>query len=125
MKMIDLKCAQCGKSIKVEENRRFCFCTYCGSKIDIPNEVESVLRSSSDQADEIRLKELEIEKEKQSLRGTLIKVWVFAVVVLAVVAIEILMKDRDNPNSLGYLLLLVDFNMALWPVLFIKKGSRK
>ena len=40
MKMIDLKCAQCGKSIKVEENRRFCFCTYCGSKIDIPNEVE-------------------------------------------------------------------------------------
>ncbi len=80
---------------------------------------------SNDQANEIRLKELEIEKEKMKLRGTLIKVWVFIVVVLAVVAIEILMKDRDNPNSLGYLLPLVDFNMALWPVLFIKKGSGK
>ena len=109
----------------MEENRRFCFCSHCGARIDISNEMGNRALDSSDKAGEIRLKELEIEKEKMNLRGTLIKVWVFIVVVLAVVAIEILIRDSDNPNSLGYLLLLIDFNVAVWPALFIKKGSGK
>ena len=74
--------------------------------------------------DEIRLMELELEKEKLNLKGTLIKVWVFIIVALAVAAIEILLRDKDNPNSLGYLLLLIDFNAAMWPAVFLMKGDR-
>ena len=125
MKTIDMKCVKCGKTIRVEDDRNCCFCSYCGSRIDIIADKPRNSIGSYDQANEIRLKELEIEKEKMNLRGTLTKVWVFIVVVLAVVAIEILMKDRDNPNSIGYLLLLVDFNLAVWPALFIKKGTGK
>ncbi len=74
--------------------------------------------------DEVRLKELKIEK-KVTLKGTLIKVWVFIVVALAAVAIEILLQDKDNPNSVGYLLLLIDFNAIMWPAIFLLKDKNK
>ena len=89
---------------------------------DVTKERETLNRSDDD---EVRLRELEIEKEKIGLKGTLIKVWVFIMAVLAIVAIEILMKDKENPDSPGYLLLLIDFNVALWPVLFINKKTGK
>ena len=73
---------------------------------------------------EIRLKELEMEKSKLELRSTLVKVWAFCIVALAVAAIEILLRDKDNPNSVGYLMLLIDFNLAMWPPL-IMKGKKK
>jgi len=76
---------------------------------------------------EIRLKELEMEKSKMELRSTLVKFWVFCIVVLAVVAIEVLIRDKDNPDSFGYLLLMIDFNLVIWPPLILgsKKGKDK
>ena len=76
---------------------------------------------------EIRLKELEMEKSKLELRSTLVKIWAFCIVALAVAAIELLLRDKDNPNSVGYLMLLIDFNLALWPPLIMKafKESKK
>ena len=128
MKMIDLKCVQCGGNTKVEDDRRSSFCSHCGTRIDL----EAYKKMQSNDApsyengvDEVRLKELEIEKEKVNLKGTLIKVWVVIVVALAVAAIEILLRDKDNPNSLGYLLLLIDFNAVMWPALFLMKDKRK
>ena len=126
MKMIDLKCEQCGRNTKMEDDRLFCYCSYCGVRIDLEaykTQSTSVLHKESE-VDEIHLKELEIEKEKINLKGTLIKVWVFIVVAIAAATIEILLKDKDNPNSVGYLLLLVDFNVAMWPALFLMKDKR-
>ena len=74
---------------------------------------------------EIRLQELEMEKSKLELRNTLVKIWVFCIVALAIVAIKILLRDNDNPNSFGYLLLLVDFNLAMWPPLIMKGIERR
>ena len=129
MKMIDLKCAQCGGNTKIEDNNRlFCFCSCCGTRIDIEAykkiQAASILQPENAE-DEVRLKELEIEKEKVTLKGTLIKVWVFIVVALAVAAIEILLRDKDNPNSLGYLLLLIDFNAVMWPAIFLLTDKNK
>ena len=127
MKMIDLKCVKCDRNTKVEEDRRFCFCSHCGTRIDLEAYKKMQLTGApnyEDGVDEVRLKELEIEKEKVNLKGTLIKVWGVIVVALAVAAIEILLRDKDNPNSLGYLL-LVDFNVAMWPALFLMKDKRK
>ena len=76
--------------------------------------------NNKDLDQEIRLKELELEQSRMELRGRLVKVWVFCIAVLAIAAIKILMKDRDNPNSLGYLLMLIDFNLAMWPPLIVK-----
>ena len=128
MKIIEMKCILCGENTSVEDNRRFCFCSYCGTRIDLCDFREMQSTGTSycvNGEDEIRIKELEIEKGKNDLKETLIKVWVFIVVALASVAIEILLKDKDDPNSLGYLLLLVDFNVAVWPTVFLIKENKR
>lgn len=128
MKMIDIKCVYCGENIRKENGRRICFCSSCGTRIDLCDFREMQSTGTSycvNGEDEIRIKELEIEKGKNDLKETLIKVWVFIVVALASAAIEILLKDKDNPNSLGYLLLLVDFNVAVWPTVFLIKENKK
>lgn len=102
MKMTDIRYKKSGEALKNEEK-------------------------NTDTKEKVRLAELELEKEKLSLRGTIIKVWIFVVLALAVVSIEILLKDKDNPDSIGYLLLLIDFNAAIWPAvaLFGKKEKRR
>lgn len=131
MKMIDIRCKKCGADLKIEEHRSFCFCSYCGGKIavnDFCRDSSEIRDADKPGADEkVRLAELELEKEKLNLRGTIIKVWIFIIVAIAVAAIEILLRDKDNPDSLGYLLLLIDFNAAMWPALFLfgNKGKKK
>ena len=50
IKMISVKCPDCGASLDVEEGRRQCFCSYCGAKVMINNENEYIYRTI-DEAD--------------------------------------------------------------------------
>lgn len=73
IKLITLKCPDCGASIEIEDNREHAFCTYCGAKILIHNENEYVYHyvdeaevKQAETERELRLKELEIaEKERE------------------------------------------------------------
>ena len=40
MKIISLRCPQCGADLNVESSRQFIFCEYCGQKIYIDDEVQ-------------------------------------------------------------------------------------
>ena len=33
MKMVSLRCTNCGKTITLEKGQKMCFCTYCGSQL--------------------------------------------------------------------------------------------
>lgn len=39
MKMYQLKCPSCGATIEVELDRKYMFCTYCGSKIYLDDNI--------------------------------------------------------------------------------------
>ena len=133
VEMIKIQCAQCGANMEIEEDRKICFCTYCGAKMLLDDGTRSYTYRHIDEArikeaevnEKIRLKELEIEKDKTRLRNILIVIWITLVIAVAVFAVVILLKDRDNPNSLGYMLILIDFNLAVWPVLFYRKDKTK
>ena len=58
VKLISVRCPDCGARLDIEEGRTQCFCSYCGTKIFINNENEYVYR----QVDEARIKESENEK---------------------------------------------------------------
>ena len=72
MKMISLKCPECGADIDIEEGHKQCFCKYCGTKILIDDGNSTYTYRKVDEArikeaevdKAIRLKELEIEQEK-------------------------------------------------------------
>lgn len=60
MKTISLKCPNCGQNLTANEDRAFCFCQYCGTKVLIQNENEHIIRH----VDETRLKKLEMKQQK-------------------------------------------------------------
>ena len=79
MKLKTLKCPECNANIEIEENRKTCFCTYCGCSILIDDESTTINHNytytkrdearirSDERKEKIRLKELENE-EKQKKR---------------------------------------------------------
>ena len=93
IKLISLKCPECGAALSVEENRKQAFCSYCGVGIVLQKENEYVIRTVNDaevvrakteqmvamkkaEVDPIRLqkdaivksKELELKKKERELQ---------------------------------------------------------
>ena len=64
VKLIAVKCPECGATLNIEENRSQAFCTYCGAKVLIHNENEHIYRNI-DEADIARTNNERIVKEKQ------------------------------------------------------------
>lgn len=74
IKLVSVKCPDCGAILSIEENRASAFCTYCGAKVIISNENEYIYRTideaeikKSEDRKEIRLKELELERHEREL----------------------------------------------------------
>lgn len=70
MKVIPMKCPECGATIEVEEGRQKCFCTYCGTQLylddEVKREVHEHIHHEINEAD-IRKAEAYEEIEKQRL----------------------------------------------------------
>ena len=123
MRLQAIKCSECGANLDLEEELKFCFCKYCGCKIILDDNLQTIIHRKIDEArireaeykEKVRLKELDIEENKAKLRNKLIVVWISVVIIIAIISIIILVFDKDNPDSMGYMLLLVDFNIAAWP----------
>lgn len=58
IKMIKVKCPECGGTMDIGQNRDMAYCTYCGTKILIHNENEKIYR----RIDEARIRETETER---------------------------------------------------------------
>jgi hypothetical protein len=72
MKVIPLKCPECGATIQVEEGRQKCFCTYCGTQLyfDDGNKTityHEIKEHTERTIDEARIKEAENERLKMEL----------------------------------------------------------
>ena len=85
MKVISLKCPECGASLSIEEGRTQCFCQYCGTKIMLDDErsytktIHTIDDTKIRQAEinrEIQLKKMEIEEKKDRRKriGIILKV---------------------------------------------------
>ena len=60
MKMYQLVCPSCGANVEIEEGRKSCFCSYCGNKIYLDDEVKRVeITKHTIYTDEARIKEIE------------------------------------------------------------------
>lgn len=56
MNVVKLSCPNCSANLEVDSSAKICFCTYCGTKILLQNENETVVRN----IDEARIKEAEL-----------------------------------------------------------------
>lgn len=64
MKVISVKCPECGATLDVDESRTQVFCSYCGSKVLLQNENEHIIRV----VDEAGVKRAETDKMVKSMQ---------------------------------------------------------
>lgn len=106
IRLLTVKCPNCGQTLSIENNRTQAFCTYCGSKVLIHNENEYILRTIDEahiqQAETdrlIKLKELELEEKRltqqSTLRKILMSIWlIVSIAILLIVIVRWISKDE-------------------------------
>ena len=133
VKTISLKCPECGAELSVEEDRKQCFCQYCGSKILIDDGSTSHVYRKVDEArikeaevrELLRLKELELEEKKQAAKAETRKLRIKWSIILAIIGVAlmmigfIVMDVTDDPDSpIGILAIIGMFCLmgiaAIW-----------
>jgi len=91
---IAVKCPACGANISAESDRKFSFCTYCGSKIMMNNDNEHIYRN----IDEARIKEAEtdrmimmrqmaMEEKASASKKYLVIAWILGTALLILIGI--------------------------------------
>lgn len=78
MKLITLKCPECGATLQLDQDRKECFCTYCGSKILLDEEI---------QKQDIRIEkriidEVAVEQEKTKRQDNIIGLIIFTLIII-------------------------------------------
>ena len=60
MRLIELKCPNCGAAFQVDADRDFCFCSYCGTKSLIDNGTNRIIHVNTYHIqDDAKIKEAE------------------------------------------------------------------
>ena len=119
IKLLVVKCPECGAHLDVEEGRRQLFCSYCGAKVIISNENEYIYREvdeariiEAEAKERIRLKELEIEAAKRAqhepLRKVLTCLWIASIIIIAGICIYLAFFSGDALGGLSA------FNVMAW-----------
>lgn len=124
VKMIALKCPECGSKLQIEDGHKECFCQYCGHKILLDDgSVETTYTYRK--VDEARIKEAEVDK------------------LIRLKELEIKQKELDSDNELNnfkikitiglaitiFISMIFHLNLELWVIIFTiivwKAGNNK
>ena len=110
MKVISLKCPECGASLSIEEGRTQCFCQYCGTKIMLDDErsytktihtIDDAKIREVEANREIRLKEMEIQREKDKHKRAGITVKIVISIILGIVGLPCLFLGFASDSGYG------------------------
>lgn len=68
MKLITLKCPECGATLNLDDSRKEYFCTYCGTKILLDEEIQRQdVRIENRIIDEAAIEQEKTKQEKQKI----------------------------------------------------------
>lgn len=98
VRLLAVKCPECGAKLDIEEGRKQLFCSFCGAKVLATNDNEYIYRKvdearikEAEIRETIRLKELEMEdsklKQHESLRKMLTYLWVASIIIIGAICI--------------------------------------
>ncbi len=126
MKLINLKCQNCGADLEINPEKKEMFCSYCGARLMMAEDSVHVTRIVDEarlKEAEVRLKELEYQHERElreeGLRKEQRKAGIASVIVYIVVLLISYMLPELRPVSV---LVLVFGGIAL---ISSRSGDRK
>ena len=126
MKLIKLTCPFCNANLELEQERKSYYCSYCGKKILLDDEVTRYEFISIDESriaeanaeEAIRLKELQLEEKKMKYHIILVLAWAFSLLIAFIVAF-IGAKRTGNIVGGASWPLLIDLYIGVF--LFLKR----
>lgn len=120
VRLISVKCPECGATLNVEENREQAFCSYCGTKVLLHNENEHIFRHIDEagvkQAETdliVRMKQMEFAEKKRADAEKTKKLKIIISLIMASVGILMMVIGymggyaSGDPDSGLYMLSLV------------------
>ena len=133
IRLISLKCPECGAALQIESDRKTAFCSYCGAKVIVHNENEHIFRNIDEaeikqtETDRIlTMKELELEEKESVHRRTLTFIWIILTVLLFAAGIIMVTmdktKDSDGP---GYMVIMIGMLVGIYGMLFLSGSGEK
>lgn len=85
MKVYSIKCPECGANLNIEEGRETCYCSYCGTRACLDDEI---IKSHIRVTDDARIREAEAnEKIKIAEARTNSQTLMLTMAILAIVCI--------------------------------------
>lgn len=140
MRVLLVKCPECGATLHIEEDRKRAFCTYCGAKVLLENENEHVYRHideakiiQAETAHLVRLRQMEMAEKQQLANQKILKLKIIISLTLATIGILMIAfgyiagSSTGDPDSGYYMISLVGLfplmgTVFVWsPVDFKKK----
>lgn len=122
VKLISVKCPECGATLNIEEDREQAFCSYCGTKVLLHNDNEHIYRHIDEagikQAETdriVRMKQLEFMEKKRAdaekTKALKIKIsLIMATVGIPMMVIGYMVGHGTGDSDSGYYMLsLVGF----------------
>lgn len=132
IKLISVKCPECGAVLNIEENRQQAYCSYCGAKVLIHNENEYVYRhvdeagiKKSDNDRIVKLKELEYadklreDYNKAKQQRTVIVLSLLIAGVLMIIIGLFGGSRSGNPDSAFFMIAMVGLMFLISPTFII------
>ncbi len=120
VRLISVKCPECGATLNVEENREQAFCSYCGTKVLLHNENEHIFRHIDEagvkQAETdliVRMKQMEFAEKKRADAEKTKKLKIIISLIMASVGILMMVIEymggyaSGDPDSGLYMLSVV------------------
>lgn len=137
MKLIAVKCPQCDATIDIDENRKSCFCSYCGAKIIIDDGSRTYTHVFIDKTreKEIELEKLKLAKEEENRRLRIeaenrrnkqimickMIPWISLVFAIIFVSITVSIIGTESHVLWNYIFMLMFITLCLLGVLTEKK----
>ena len=102
MKLLSMKCPECGATLDRPDDRKMFFCTYCGSKILLDDGSHTVTHIHIDQTREKELlyeekkRAYELKKANTEERGKMIPIIFVCTAIISATAAFLIVKDDFN-----------------------------
>ena len=131
VKLISVKCPECGANLNIEEDREQAFCTYCGTKILLHNENEHIYRRIDEagikQAETeriIRLREIELAEKKYTDAKKRERIYFGMLLIGVVLFVASIVVNEARMFGLSDVFLLSSIGLIVVSIVLIKNRTK-
>ncbi len=133
IKLVSVKCPDCGAALQFEEGRQTAFCSYCGAKILLHNENEYIYRNIDEaeikQAENERvymMKELELEEKEDKHHRILTFIWLFITIALFAIGFYMVSTDpTKDGDGVGWAMIVFGMLIGEFGIIFLVERKKK